>query len=221
MSNSIIESNVMNIKKTLVVSLLAALPLLKASAQQHHELNFLAPITSITLTNLKQFTNTASPNLAGVTTNVVGLTWTNLIGTQVVAAAGDTTSLVNDVPLWSDRNGNQVFQYTADATNIVGVARSGMTINVHILSGGSGANSAVNFTFVPLPDGVHESTLSGDKFIFGVTANTTSEVDVSTNCPMWNWAGYKMLRLKTIVNTDTDASSQVVVDSVTLNGFVP
>ncbi len=190
-------------------------------AQTHHEINFLAPVSSITLTNLKQYTNIFSPNLATVTTNVVGLTYTNLIGSQVVVAAGDSTALTVDVPLWSDRNGNVPMTSLVDSTNFVGVARSAMTINVHILSGGSGANSAVNFTFVPLPDGVHESTLTSDRFIFAVTANTTSEVDISTNCPMWNWAGYKTLRLKTAVNTDTDASSQVVVDSITLNGFVP
>ncbi len=177
-------------------------------AQTHHEINFLAPVSSITLTNLKQYTNIFSPNLATVTTNVVGLTYTNLIGSQVVVAAGDSTALTVDVPLWSDRNGNVPMTSLVDSTNFVGVARSG-------------ANSAVNFTFVPLPDGVHESTLTSDRFIFGVTANTTSEVDISTNCPMWNWAGYKTLRLKTAVNTDTDASSQVVVDSITLNGFVP
>ncbi len=208
------------IKKTLVVSLLVALPLL-APAQQHHEINFLAPITSITVTNLKQYTNIFSPNLAGVTTNVVGLTYTNLIGSQVVVAAGDSTALTVDVPLWSDRNGLVPFSYAPDATNIIGFLRSAMTINVHILSGGSGANSAVNLTFVPLPDGIHESTLSGDAFVFAITANTTSEVDISTNCPIHNWAGYKTLRLKKIVNTDTDASSQVTIDSITLNGFVP
>ena len=209
----------MNFKNVLVVAaMLASLPVV---AQQHHEINFLAPVTSLMVTNTKQYTNTASPNLAGVTTNVVGLIWTNLTGSQVTAAAGDSTTLTVDVPLWSDRNGQQIWQVIPDGTNFTQAVRSGATINVHILSGGSGANSAVNFTFVPLPDGVHESTIASDAFVFGVTAVTTSEVDLSTNCPMQNWGGYKSLRLKKIINTDTDASSQVVIDSVTLNGFVP
>lgn len=208
--------------KTIGLTVVAAmLVTLGVEAQQHHELNFLAPVSSITLTNTKQYTNISSPNLAGVTTNVVGLIYTNLIGSQVVVAAGDSTSLTVDVPLWSDRNGNVPFAYMPDATNLTGLARSAMTINVHILSGGSGANSAVNLTFVPLPDGVHESTLASDAFTFGVTANTTSEVDISTNVPMWNWAGYKSVRLKKAINSDTDASSQVTIDSITLDGFVP
>ena len=207
-------------KKLLSVIGLAMITLV-GFGQNHREMNFLAPISSITLTNTKQYTNIASPNLAGVTTNVVGLVWTNLFGTLVTAAAGDSTALTSDVPLWSDRNGQQLFVSSPDGTNIASMLRSALTINVHILSGGSGANSAVNLTFVPLPDGVHESTLASDRFIFGVTANTTSEVDISTNVPMWNWSGYKAVRLKTAVNTDTDASSQVVIDSITLNGFVP
>jgi hypothetical protein len=95
------------------------------------------------------------------------------------------------------------------------------------LKGGSGANAAVTFTFVPIYDGKDgseaETPLVGTGFnwSFAVTANTTASVTVATNAPMWKWPGARKLRLLSIVNADTDASSEVWIDRCSFNGFVP
>lgn len=207
--------------KDIGIALAIGVGALSANAQNFRSINFLL-VPSITLTNTKCYTNIISPNLGGTTTNIVGLIWTNFSGAQVVAGTNDTTQLTTDVSLWGDRDGMPPLMFIAPTNQAYASGYLGTwNIAVHILSGGSGANSAVNFTIVPVPDGVHESTISGDQFSFGVTAVTTSEVTLFTNAPAYKWAGCKSIRLKTAVNTDTDASSQVVVDSVTLNGFIP
>lgn len=209
--------------KTLLALLILLTLGLTANAQNHRSINLFAPVTSITVSNNFQYTNLVSQPVVSnaSTTNIVGLIWTNLLGNQVIAGVADTTQLTVDAPLWSDRNGNPILVMSGYTNGTWLGAESGMTMNIHLAGGGSGANSAVNFTFAPVFDGVHEATASGDRWTVGVTASTTSAVNVSTNVPMWKWPGCKLLRLETIVNTDTDASSQVTVDGLSLNGFVP
>lgn len=194
-----------------------------ASAQNFRSISMLQSALSITVSNNFQYTNLQSqPVVANAsTTNIVGLIYTNLLGNQVIVGVGDTTQLTTDAPFWCDRNGNPILVMSGYTNGTWLGAESGLTMNIHLLTGGSGANSAVNFTFAPVFDGVHEATAAGDRWTVGVTANTTSQVNLSTNVPMWKWPGCKFLRLETIVNTDTDASSQVVVDGISLNGFVP
>jgi hypothetical protein len=71
-----------------------------------------------------------------------------------------------------------------------------------------------------VPDGVNEDAVAGDAQVIAVTATTTTEVQSLT--PIYNrWPGAKKLRLKTITNADTDASSRVVVKSCSFNTFIP
>jgi hypothetical protein len=220
-SNSKIESNIMNFIKSFLLLLFSAFLPLAVQAQQHHEISFLvSSVSSLNVSNKLGVTNLLSTAL-NVTTNAPGIVWTNSFGVSNNVAAGDTTQFFQDVPLWSDRDGNIPIRFPGYTNGVYDVPISAATVQIDIARGGSGANSAVNFTFVPVCDGTYEATASGVAWIVGVTANTTSRVTVFTNAPLYLWPGCKMLRLKTITNADTDASSQVTVDSVTLNGFVP
>lgn len=205
----------------LLVGLAVLVGGVSAEAQNFKSLNFLL-VPSITVSNKVQYTNLqSSATVANAsTTNIVGLIWTNLFGNQVIAGVADFTQLSGDVPLWSDRNGN-VPILTSGSNTVWSGAISALTMNIHLLTGGSAANSAVNFVFTPVFDGIHDSTASGDMFTVGVTAAGAAAVNIATNVPMWKWPGAKSLRLLTINNADTDASSQVVVDGISLNGFIP
>lgn len=89
------------------------------------------------------------------------------------------------------------------------------------LHGGSGANSAVTFVFQPLWDGVTAPINTTDDWSVALTATTSTVVDLATNVPLWRWPGAAGLRLKSIVNGDTDATSQITVTKCSINGFRP
>jgi hypothetical protein len=213
-------------RKILAIATLAIVSLgLTAEAQNWQGRNFLAPVTSITVSNTLGYTNLLSnasaPGTGFTTTNIVGLPYTNLIGTQVIVAGTNFDQFTTDVPLWYNRNGDLPVTFPGYTNGTVDVPIGAASITIHLTGGGSGANSAVNFVFAPVCDGLNETTISGDRFTVGVTAVTTSAVTVTTNVPVWKWPGCKSLRLRTITNTDTDATSSVTVGSVTLEGFVP
>lgn len=209
-------------KKTLSVLLFTMFVSFGVEAQQFHSISFLsANISSLNVSNKLGITNLLSTAL-GVTTNAPGIVWTNSANVSNNVASADTTQFLQDIPLWSDRNGQIPCVLVATNTGVYDSGYlSGANLTISIALGGSGANSAVNFVFVPVMDGAHESTTSGDAWTVGVTASTTSRVTISTNAPLYKWPGCKALRLKTITNTDTDASSQVTLDTIVLNGFVP
>ena len=208
--------------KKFIYSLLAVLGLVSAaSAQNHVSQNFLN-VLSLNVSNNLSISNLTS--FAGMT-NILGVTWTNLLGTrQTVTAAGDTTKLLNDVSLWSDRNGNPYVALGAyqsngnTSTNANPVGPANLFLRLH---GGSGANSAVTFVFQPLWDGSTAPAATTDDWSVALTATTTTPVTLATNVPFYRWPGAKGLRLKSIVNSDTDASSQVTVTAIQLNGFRP
>lgn len=213
-----------NFKKITLSSLVLSLAVLivpKAQAQQHHELNFLASCTSVVVSNTLSWTNLQT-TAVGATTNVVNMIYTNLLGNQVVVAAGDTTQLATDIPLWSDRNGNIPVIFPGYTNGVYDNPLSAMSVNINLARCGSGVSTtAILFQFVPMMDGVHESTASGDVWAVAVTPAASKTVNVSTNVPVWLWPNAKKLRLRSITSTRGAASGDVAVDSVTLNGFVP
>jgi hypothetical protein len=193
---------------------------LSASAQSYLSQSFLN-VSSLLVSNTLTVSNLV--NFPGQT-NVLGVRWTNSAGTGIsVTNAGNTTALIKDVNLWSRRDGDWWVPQFGTTTGIVtNTASSPINIYVKLLTGGSGANAAVTFTFVPIYDG-DETPVVGTamNWSFAVTASTTSSVTVATNAPMYLWPGAKKLRLLSIVNGDTDALSQVWVQKVSLNGYVP
>lgn len=155
--------------------------------------------------------------------NIFGLLWTNSAGTRtIVTNAGNTTDLLKGAQLWTDRNGrwfNPLFEVNYTTTN--NQTASPMNVFLRIGTGGSGANAAVTFTFAPVWDDLTYTTTAADLWSVAITASTTASVTVATNVPLWRWPGASRLELLSIVNGDTDASSQVTIDRCSLNGYKP
>lgn len=160
-------------------------------------------------------------NSSGYTTNSANIAWTNYTGTVLVTGTNtgnDSLNMLGTIPLWGD---NTPWPWTAIAlTNGYCTNYSSMLLTIK-LTGGSGANSAVSFRFVALGDGVNENTDSTHTYTAAVTANTTTPVVQSFYLPTSFTGGVPAIRLKSIDNADTDASSAVWVQSITLTGFSP
>ena len=127
-------------------------------------------------------------------------------------------NLLQDVDLWVDREGRAtpIFPQASITTNIISYGQIGVKI-----VGGSGANSAVTFRFMPLLDGTNQSTTAGDLISVTATANTTTPVITYTPLQAQKVIGARRLRLVDISNADADASSSVQVLGVWFSGWRP
>ncbi len=211
--------------KKILISLGLVLGLVTSVVAQpsHKSYSFLNPAySSITYSNLTGITNALTAVYVG--SNAPGLYWTNNSGRQTVATntglgtwANTAFPVLQDVPLWSTRNGLVAWEPN---TNYLNIPLSGATLSV-TLKGGSGANTASTLVFTPLFDGVHESTVATDVWTVGVLPNTTTMTTTTTNVPLWKWPGAKALRLVRITSGETDASSQVTLFNLSINGYVP
>ncbi len=214
-----------------LLGLVLAMVSFGVSAQSHLAQSFLN-VKSLHVSNTLAISNITM--FVGMT-NILGVRYTNYAGTGIsVAAAGNVTKLLKDVMLWSDREGRvpiQQFQAVPGTqTNYLYV--SPFTVSGRIF-GASGANSAVTFVLTPF---WNDHTIYGEgttnevrktfnatthDFTFAVTAVASSDVTFATNIVMPNWAGAKGVRVRSIVNGDTDASSGVYVHELDLTGFRP
>lgn len=205
-------------------TLMLALATFGASAQSHISQSFLN-VKSLHVSNTLSISNLV---LFPGMTNILGVRYTNYAGTGTsVAAAGNTVKLLKDVSLWSDREGGwpvtQIFSVPGTSTNYLSI--SPFTVSGRIF-GASGANAAVTFVLTPYwndtPDeGITFNATTHD-FTFAVTAVASSTVTFATNITAAvNWAGAKGVRVRSIVNADTDASSGVYVHELNLNGYRP
>ena len=194
------------------------------SAQNHLAQSFLN-VKSLHVSNTLAISNiTMFPGM----TNILGVRYTNFAGTGIsVAAAGNTVKLLRDVQLWSDKNGNwpvtQIASVPGTTTNYLNI--SPFTVSGRIF-GASGANSAVTFVLTPywddIPDDGTTFVATTHDFTFAVTAVASSAVTFATNIVgAVNWAGAKGVRVRSIVNSDTDASSGVYIHELKLSGFRP
>ncbi len=205
-------------------------------AQNFESQSFLT-VRSIAVTNTLCVTNLNSPiNTYG--TNNVGTIWTNLAGTRVVSGTvsatnpitgaityqGSGANLLRSIDLPPNRLGSypplQFATISGTIDTLVSWVPSPFNLNIRLV-GQSGANSAVTFVFAPVCDGTNESGATADLFKVAVTANTTTAVTLNTNLPAYLWMGCKSLRLREVINADTDASSRVDVLGVTLNSWIP
>jgi hypothetical protein len=197
---------------------------LSAFGQDFKTYSFLN-VRSIVPSNGLSFTNIDLLN--GVTTNVYSVHYTNLAGSQVVpnGTTNNSENVFKPVPLWADREGRwygPTFAVSSGTNDTVqSFSPSYCNINVRLV-GGSGANSAVQFVFAPIwDDSGTIGTESGDNFTFTVTATTTTIINMATNVPVYKWIGAKGLAVRSVTNPDGDASSQVVITELNLNGFQP
>lgn len=236
-------------KKFLILTVVLASTLV-GKAQQFQAEQFLSDtVAGITIsnaaaapfggfTNIASWLSTANSTLVG--TNALNLTWTNSQGIWVIptnAALGtvsgiafvtnNSSALVRDVPLWTDKNGMVMFGNTV--TNTVaaggeyGVSYSPQTLSIKMW-GAASAATALNLIFVGLADGVNEQTGANGApltFQWGVVP-AAGTVVVSTNFPSWKFAGCKTLRLRSAsLTTTTAANIGVTIQSLSLNGFKP
>jgi len=210
------------VKKVAPVAVLAS-SVAVANAQVHNVRSFLN-VRSLQLSNNTSvvFSNIASfPGMS----NVFGIVYTNNAGSQVrITNAADYTKLANDVNLWGDRDGSPISYYfpsnTITALSTNAAVFSSATLFISMICG-SAANSAVTFVFQPMWDGVQAPSGTADDWSVAVTASTSSTVTLATNAPMWRWPGAKALRLKSIINADTDGAGEVKVTKAAIVGFVP
>lgn len=201
------------------LSLITLLALsLPAVGQRHVTKSFLGPsVASITVTNAIGLTNFYGQTYK---TNIVGIIYTNTAGTKVTTAAGNTTPILGqvDLPVLRD-NPLLSANYVTGVTNVMqDLAPANSTLTIRLV-GGSGANTAVVFRFVPAPSGTFATTAAGDVWSVSITPNTTTAVTVDTPVPLYRWPGVKTLRLLDVTNPDTDASANVWILNCELNGF--
>lgn len=171
-------------------------------------------VPAIYVTNTLAVTNLSLASSLG--TNVAGVAYTNAAGTRsiVTATAGGTNfNLLRQVPLSAPMFTLGPLTNSLTTTDY----RSPMNVSVKF-AGGSGANAAVRFTLTPSWDGVTADSSGAFDWTFAFTATTSTTLASATNAPTWLWQGAKSLVLSRVVNADTDASSQVIVTSVRLNG---
>lgn len=209
-------------KKLILTSVLVALASL-ANAANFQSQDFLS-VQAVYATNTVQITNLLASGSVG--TNVSGTTYTNN-GSRVVvtaAGAGASVNLLKDVSLWARADGSPpttIWSATNGAALAAGSYFENSDVHMSVTySSGSGANAAVTFTIVPIPDGEHASEVNPWSWSFTAVASSTLAT-VRTNVPISSFTGCKGLRLLRIVNADTDASSQVIITDARINGFVP
>lgn len=209
--------------KKLLSSIGLSLICLVASAQDHRSQSFLNQL-SLQVSNVASISNLVMfPGM----TNIFGTYWTNNAGTRVgVTTAGNTVQLLRDVNLWADRDGRvPVWQFQAvpgTQTNYLNISPATLYIK---MIGGAAANSSVTFVFTPSWDGAtpagktpYVATAHDWSVVVTAAAGT---VTFATNAPMYLWPGAKSLRVRSIVNSDTDFTGNVYVTDLSLNGFVP
>lgn len=205
-------------------ALLAALALpARSAAAEYHAQSFLN-VQAVYLTNTFNPTNLATAGSVG--TNIVGLILTN-DGTRLVvsATAGSRINPFKDVALWSLTDGTGPWN-TGNTNGVMTWPYSYATLSVS-WTAGSGANSAISFLVTPIyaktsqrPRG-REATATAEEWTFAFTPTASASQTLSTNVPLWRWPGAAGLRLRRAVNADTDASSQVIVEDISLNGYPP
>lgn len=205
-----------------LLAVMAALALSANAANFKSQSFIVGDVTSLCVSNSICVSNLLSYT---VVTNWTGVNWTNAAGNRVITSTtGGVTAyknLLKDVDLWSASDGSLPAVYYDPGVSGAAATNSCFA-NIYIkILGTSGANSAVTFAFVPLPDGVNESTVAADTVVVSLTAAGATVVDKTTKIEPWRWPGSGKLRLKYIFNADEDATSKVTVLACSLNGFVP
>lgn len=199
-----------------LISLLALLATTMVIHAQNWTLqSFLdAKVASIQITNTIGLTNMTGTS---ITSNLVGVIYTNNNGTKVTLAGGDTTTLFNDVTLWVNRNGD-----ASPLTIIPQQTNSYFSINVLAVGNQAGAASTntISLRFACVPDGSNTSTDGKDTFAMSVPYNGTTVVYTRTNIASGSFIGVKALRLIDIYEDAVNGKSGTI-KQISLTGFVP
>lgn len=208
--------------KNILIAMLAATTV--AQAADLRSISLLGAVSSVMVSN-----TIAPTNLVGatITTNVQGTVFTNLAGTKITVSAAGSGATQNTLgqadlqPFLLTPNVNSNGTFTAGSYQPTYATFSAK------LKANSGANAAVTFVLAPVPDGANMLTEASYEWAFSFTPTASTTHVIATNVPLVNWpgplptTGMKAIRLKRIVNADTDASSDVYVSDCYLNTVVP
>lgn len=208
--------------KKFILSLALITPLVTFAAD-HQTASFLN-VTSLQVSNVAAISNHVMYPLM---TNIISTYWTNLQGTLVgVTNAGNVATLLKDVPLWSDSFGRvpviQQLAVQGSTTNFLNISPA--TVYIKLL-GGAAANSSVTFTFTPIWK--NPAKQSGTPYVATtldwsvVVTAAAGTVTLATNAPIHLWPGAWGMRVRSIVNSDTDYTGNVWVQDLDLDGFKP
>ena len=236
-------------KLILIVGLVVAT--VAAKAQTFRAQSFLSQgVASIYVTNLVAITNlnTAGANTTNAPgtawsnyTTGVSSPYTLYVTATNSAVAGawtnTTKNLLKDVELWCLKDGSGAWStgLTNGDSGTLNYPMSYATLSIRIATAGSGANTAAELVFTPLygpgADPASATGLnprptpvegdSGDEWTVGITSAGATQVVVTTNAPLFKWQGARGLRLRRIIHADTSASSQIIINDISLNGYVP
>lgn len=191
----------------------------KGDSKSLFEARTLIVSNTISITNL---------NIAGnITTNKVGVTWTNTGGTRVVVSGtgnvNDFQNLFPIVKLWSRADGspavNSFGSTNASMTfSVLAAAPSDVNISYEI-NGGSGASDAAVVVIAPSWDGQTIDNSGNFDFTFAVTPTGATIINSATNAPAGKWLGAQGIAVKRITYADTDASAQLIFRRLRINGY--
>lgn len=225
----------MNKIKTITIGLLAVVAATVVQAAPFRTASFFEG-RSLVVSNLFQITNLVS-RVNTVNTNIGGTIYTNQQGSRVIIGVGtnEFVNLLKTIPLWDFAMPIDVVR-TNQAPGDIEVDGPYYNASIFIrLVGQSGANSAVQFRFIPVPSAYNpitgkgpdftyediDSAVTADAFTISLTATTTTEVHSRTKLDMRRFAGCAGIMLQAVINGDADASSRVDVLECTLNYFSP
>lgn len=229
------SKEIITMKKLLIGLLLTCTVAVNAQVQslKWQQQTFLGPsVGSLIVSNLAYGVTNLADNAQfaasatwGAGTNTWGTSYTNKSGTYTYvtnnAAITNTSlthendNLLSDVELFSYANSAGI-PFTGNIASTV-VSNSPYSIFIRMV-GQSGANANVNFLFSALPDGTNNTSVTGDTYLLQIAANTTTEVCVATNIP-YRFGHARKLRLRSITNTDADATSNVIIKNCDLIGW--
>jgi hypothetical protein len=146
----------------------------------------------------------------------VGYSSTSNVLSTTVVNCDNKNVFADGIALWNNTSSDPVpFPGTGGAST----NQTFGSIFIRLANNGSGANAAVTFHFVAVPDGVYENAT---EFTVAVTATASAASQVSLTPFNVGWfPNCKTLRLRSIDNADTDASSAVFVTDCKFIGFMP
>jgi hypothetical protein len=209
--------------KKLFIGLVALVTVVSAQAQvPHRTFSFInTDYKSIGVTNLVAVTNLFTANAR--TTNMLNTVVTNSSGTRRVLT-NSTVNLLQDVPLWSLRDGSMPM--LATNTGVAMPRPTYVTLSA-TTTAGAGAVGVLSLLITPIYGNNritgrgNEVTPTGEEWAVSFLPTASTLTTLTTNVPIYRWPGASGLRLRRMVNTATAADSEVHVIDLSVNGYVP
>lgn len=153
-----------------------------------------------------------------------------LTGNSVFVTNNATTSFSDTNVVYTNSSGTLVqstnVAHFTDAAGFADLNGNPASVNVSVKWTGNNANSSntLTFKFTRSGDGTNFDTQNGSEpasWTFATTANGTTSGIFTTNVPTWFTTGAARIRLFSIAVSSVSNSTNIVVNAVRWNGFVP